>query len=246
MTELDEMCCAGDFTPVADQCSENLFADFFDDACRRVKNNVVPAQGPFADLLNSLENTGKAVVTDLQGTVRPADTIFGNLFKTAENVGKKVLTSDFLVDKATDLVVDKLKKLGVDTDTLKPVIDILKAALKEIKNIKSINVTDDNGKPRIEIERTSNSDFGIGPAKFRISEKVAFTVAPAGAGIALTKIEGIGTPIGKRSIGLQEAKIVYNDGKVDITAKPNLAFVPPVKVTVDPVSLLKRAIAMTH
>lgn len=176
-----------------------------------------------------------------------SENLLADLWKTAEQIGKKVaerVDTNLLVDKATDLAVDQLKKLGVDTTAVQPIIDVLKMALKEIKNIKSINVTDDNGKPRIEIERTGSSDFGVVPAKFRIGEKVAFTIAPAGAGIALTKIEGIGTPIGKRSIGLQEARVGYKDGMIEITAKPNLAFVPPVKVSLDPVSLVKKVVAL--
>ncbi len=182
-------------------------------------------------------------------TLSSSEGLLADLWKSADRIAKRVtdtVDTNVLVDKATDIVADQLKKLGVDTDALKPIIDVLKIALKEIKNIKSINVTDDNGKPRIEIERTAPSDFGFGPAKFRVAEKVAFTVAPAGAGIALTKIEGIGTPIGKRSIGLQEAKIGIKDGQIEITAKPNLAFVPPIKMTVDPIKLLKKAIALAY
>src|SRR5262249_41500578 len=149
-----------------------------------------------------------------------SENFLSDLWKTAENVAKTVVGSkvaDLVVDTAFDAVTAQLKKLGVDTDAVKPVLDVIKAGIKELKNIKSIDVKDDNGKPRIEIQRTESTDFGIGPVKLRVGEKVAFTVAPAGAGISLTKIEGVGTPlpVGKRSVSLSEAKIELKDGKVE-------------------------------
>lgn len=165
--------------------------------------------------------------------------------RATDTVGRTA--AGIMIDKAVDLVASRVTdKLGVDADKVKPVLDVLKVALKELRNLKSVNVTDDNGKPRVEIERTGPSEVGVGPARFRLAEKIAFTVSPATNGVTFGKIEGVGTPVANRTIGLKEATVALKDGKVEVTAKSNLAFVPAVKVSVDPIVAVKKAISLVR
>lgn len=165
--------------------------------------------------------------------------------RATDNIGRAATGT--LVDKAIDLVAGQITdKLGVDMDKVRPVLDIMKGALKELRNIKSINVTDDNGKPRVEIERTGASEVGLGPAKLRLAEKIAFTVSPSHNGLTFSKIEGVGTPVANRTIGLKEATVAMKDGKVEVTAKSNLAFVPAIKVSLDPFVVVKKAASIVR
>lgn len=171
------------------------------------------------------EATTSGLVSDWLGSAYRAanDTVLG---RTATGA---------LAERITDMVASRLAdKLGLDADKVKPVMSLLKVALKEIQNVKSMTVTDDNGRPRVEIERSAPSEVQAGLTKVRFAEKIAFTVAPSTKGVSFSRIEGISVPVANRSIGLKEADIAMKDGKIEVTAKSNLAFVPPVKLTFAP------------